>query len=76
MGVTITVMRSASPSAQGLLAIPYSSLIVFRPSNSTKFLPVTTTMLPILIELVSEDYTNVLLLSEDSFEIGGMQLEE
>jgi hypothetical protein len=33
-------------------------------------------MLPILIELVSEDYTNVLLLSEDRFEIGGMQLEE
>ena len=26
-------------------------------------------MLPILIKLVSEDYTNVLLLSEDSFEM-------
>jgi len=33
-------------------------------------------MLPILIGLVSEDYTNVLLLSKDSFEIGGMLLED
>jgi hypothetical protein len=74
--VTITVIRSASPSAQGILAIPCNLLLVFRPSNSTKFLPVTTTMLPILIGLVSEDYTNVLLLSKDSFEIGGMLLED
>lgn len=32
-------------------------------------------MLPILIGLVSEDYTNVLLLSKDSFEIGECYLK-